>query len=105
VMFAGQIGVEFDCLSRADAVLIDLPIPQDKLAEFIGTSRESVNRHFNDLKAEGLTAMHERKIVLTPLFVAKFMRNKLPPKQIVLPASFTSPPLNVQAVKAPLERV
>jgi CRP-like cAMP-binding protein len=105
VMFAGQIGVEFDCLSRADAVLIDLPIPQDKLAEFIGTSRESVNRHFNDLKAEGLTAMHERKIVLTPLFVAKFLRNKLPPKQIMLPASFTAPPLNVQAVKAPLARV
>jgi CRP/FNR family cyclic AMP-dependent transcriptional regulator len=49
--------------------------------------------------------MHERKIVLTPLFVAKFLRNKLPPKQIMLPASFTAPPLNVQAVKAPLARV
>jgi CRP/FNR family transcriptional regulator len=73
VMFAGQIGREFSYGEKDDAVLIDLPIPQDKLAEFIGTSRESVNRHFSDLKAEGLADTHERKIVLTPAFVAQFL--------------------------------
>ena len=35
----------------------------------------------------------------------EFLRNKLPPKQIMLPTSFTAPPLNVQSVKAPLARV
>jgi CRP/FNR family cyclic AMP-dependent transcriptional regulator len=73
VMFASQIGCEFTYGERDDAVLIDLSIPQEKLAEFIGTSRESVNRHFSDLRAEGLADMHERKIVLTPAFVAKFL--------------------------------
>jgi CRP/FNR family transcriptional regulator, cyclic AMP receptor protein len=73
VMFAGQIGHQFTYGEKEDAVLIDLSIPQDKLAEFIGTSRESVNRHFSDLKAEGLADMHERKIVLTPAFVAQFL--------------------------------
>jgi CRP/FNR family transcriptional regulator len=73
VMFAGQIGCQFTYGEKEDAVLIDLSIAQDKLAEFIGTSRESVNRHFSDLKAEGLADMHERKIVLTPAFVAQFL--------------------------------
>jgi CRP/FNR family cyclic AMP-dependent transcriptional regulator len=104
-MFANQIGIEFDYLGTGDAVLIDLSIPQDKLAEFIGTSRESVNRHFNDLKAEGLTAIHERKIVLTPLFVAKFLRRKIASGQAALSTSFTARPVNGQVVKAPLARV
>ncbi|WP_277185305.1 Crp/Fnr family transcriptional regulator [Caballeronia sp. BR00000012568055] len=77
VMFAGQVGTPCDHLSdqldQGDAILIDLPIAQDKLAEFIGTSRESVNRHFSDLKAEGLVDMRERKIVLTPAFVARYV--------------------------------
>lgn len=73
VMFAGQIGREFSYGDKDDAVLIDLSIPQDKLAEFIGTSRESVNRHFSDLRAEGFADIHERKIVLTPAFVAQFL--------------------------------
>ncbi|APR35624.1 Crp/Fnr family transcriptional regulator [Paraburkholderia sp. SOS3] len=72
-MFATQIGTSFAHGGRAGAVLIDLSIAQDKLAEFIGTSRESVNRHFSDLKAEGLVDTHERKIVLTPAFVAQFL--------------------------------
>jgi CRP/FNR family cyclic AMP-dependent transcriptional regulator len=77
VMFAAQIGSPFNHLGDAGAVLIDLSIPQDKLAEFIGTSRESVNRHFNDLKTEGLVDIHQRKIVLTSLFVSKY----LPPQK------------------------
>jgi len=107
VMFANQIGVEFDYADAGDSVLIDLSIPQDKLAEFIGTSRESVNRHFNDLKAEGLTAMHERKIVLTPTFVERYLPHKAPAAPRVMPAAFASPPspFSVQYVKAPLARV
>jgi CRP-like cAMP-binding protein len=73
VMLASQIGCEFSHRGDADAVLIDLSIPQDKLAEFIGTSRESVNRHLKDLKAEGLVDIHERKVVLTRSFVARYL--------------------------------
>lgn len=78
VMFASQIGREFNYRGDADAILIDLSIPQDKLAEFIGTTRESVNRHFKDLKAEGLVDIYERKIVLTPDFVTKYLPNRTP---------------------------
>lgn len=102
VMFAGQIGCEHAYRDRGDAVLIDLPLPQDKLAEFIGTSRESVNRHFNDLRAEGLTDIHERKIVLTPAFVARYLPKHSPtPGSLVASAS---PASSGHAVKAPLER-
>ena len=73
VMLANQIGSEFSHDSDADAVLIDLPITQDKLADYIGTSRESVNRHFKDLKAEGLVDMYERKVVLTHQFGARYL--------------------------------
>ncbi|HEY1997331.1 Crp/Fnr family transcriptional regulator [Paraburkholderia sp.] len=72
-MFAAQIGCDFTYHDEPGAILIDLSIPQDKLAEFIGTSRESVNRHFSDLKAEGFVDTHERKIVLTPAFVAQYL--------------------------------
>jgi CRP/FNR family cyclic AMP-dependent transcriptional regulator len=104
VMFAGQIGCEFDYAGKSDAVLIDLSIPQDKLAEFIGTSRESVNRHFNDLKAEGLTDMHERKIVLTPAFVTRFLSKKKPAVTPVLSASFSPTTRSVHEIKGPLVR-
>jgi CRP/FNR family transcriptional regulator len=73
VMFSGQVGTACDYTEHGDAILIDLPIAQDKLAEFIGTSRESVNRHFSELRAEGLVDMRERRIVLTPAFVSRFM--------------------------------
>jgi len=72
-MFSGQVGTACDYTEHGDAILIDLPIAQDKLAEFIGTSRESVNRHFSELRAEGLVDMRERRIVLTPAFVSRFM--------------------------------
>jgi CRP/FNR family transcriptional regulator len=73
VMLANQIGCEFSHRGVADAVLIDLSITQDKLADFIGTSRESVNRHFKDLRAEGMVDIHERKVVLTRKFVARYL--------------------------------
>ncbi|WP_186222153.1 Crp/Fnr family transcriptional regulator [Burkholderia gladioli] len=72
-MFAGQIGSPFVHEGSGGALLIDLPIAQDKLADFIGTSRESVNRHLSDLKTEGLVDTHQRKIVLTPLFVSRHL--------------------------------
>ncbi|HEY3600117.1 MAG TPA: Crp/Fnr family transcriptional regulator [Paraburkholderia sp.] len=105
-MFAAQIGCPFVHAGLTGAILIDLSIAQDKLAEFIGTSRESVNRHFSDLKAEGLVDTHERKIVLTQAFVAHF----LPASAATLSAPPASPaqavaamPAN-QAFKAPLVR-
>ncbi len=73
VMLTSQIGRPFSHDGHADAVLIDLSIPQDKLAEFIGTSRESVNRHFNDLRSEGLVDLYQRKVVLTAAFVRRYL--------------------------------
>lgn len=73
VMLASQIGRPFNHVAHADAVLIDLSIPQDKIAEYIGTSRESVNRHFNDLRSEGLVDLHQRKVVLTAAFVRRYL--------------------------------
>jgi CRP/FNR family transcriptional regulator len=105
-MFANQIGAPFVHDGASGAVLIDLSIAQDKLAEFIGTSRESVNRHFSDLKAEGLVDTHERKVVLTPAFVAQF----LPGMPAALAAAGTAQPVasSVQpahhAYKAPVVR-
>jgi CRP/FNR family transcriptional regulator len=84
-MFSGQVGTPFDHPEHGESVLIDLPIAQDKLAEFIGTSRESVNRHFSDLKSEGFVDMHERKIVLTPAFVARYITKA--PDFAALPAN------------------
>jgi CRP/FNR family transcriptional regulator, cyclic AMP receptor protein len=98
-MFAAQIGCDFPYHDEPGAILIDLSIPQDKLAEFIGTSRESVNRHFSDLKAAGLVDTHERKIVLTPAFVAQY----LAPSAVsqVLDRART---LAAESLKAPLVR-
>jgi CRP/FNR family transcriptional regulator len=96
-MFAGQVGTRLEHPEHGDTILIDLPIAQDKLAEFIGTSRESVNRHFSDLKAEGFVDMHERKIVLTRAFVARYV-SKTP--------AFTAQSMNDAAheLRAPLMR-
>ncbi|HTJ91833.1 MAG TPA: Crp/Fnr family transcriptional regulator, partial [Pararobbsia sp.] len=108
-MFAMQIGAPFLHGERAGAVLIDLSIAQDKLAEFIGTSRESVNRHFSELKAEGLVDTYERKIVLTPLFVAQHLQGFPMPVAAGVPAhgptvaGATSKPANHDhAYKAPV---
>src|SRR5258708_19979911 len=106
LMFASQIGGEFPYCDEPGAILIDLSIPQDKLAEFIGTSRESVNRHFSDLKAEGLVDTHERKIVLRPAFVTQYMvtpaaRQPASASAQGLPAA---PALAADSFKAPLAR-
>ncbi|CAB3747737.1 Crp/Fnr family transcriptional regulator [Paraburkholderia humisilvae] len=90
-MFATQIGTPFAHGELAGALLIDLTIAQDKLAEFIGTSRESVNRHFSDLKTAGLVDTHERKIVLTPAFVAQFLPG------FAMPAATGAPARSVSA--------
>jgi CRP/FNR family transcriptional regulator, cyclic AMP receptor protein len=98
-MFAAQIGCDFTYHDEPGAVLIDLSIPQDKLAEFIGTSRESVNRHFSDLKAEGLVDTHERKIVLTPAFVAQYLAPSAANQVLARARS-----LAAESLKAPLAR-
>jgi CRP/FNR family transcriptional regulator len=85
-MFARQIGSPFVHAGVGTGILIDLSIPQDKLAEFIGTSRESVNRHFSDLKTEGLVDTYQRKIVLTPAFIAQYL------PEAETPAAKTAPP-------------
>jgi CRP/FNR family transcriptional regulator, cyclic AMP receptor protein len=105
VMFASQIGREFTYGDRDDAVLIDLSIPQDKLAEFIGTSRESVNRHFSDLRVEGLADMHERKIVLTPAFVAQFLPAWSPTPARKPSASASLPPRSIDMLRPEPKRV
>jgi CRP/FNR family cyclic AMP-dependent transcriptional regulator len=108
-MLASQIGCKFNHYGDADAILIDLPIPQDKLAEFIGTSRESVNRHFKDLKAEGLIEIHQRKIVLTRPFVLRYLPALARSPEFALSVSISARPLDELGsqgyrIKAPLAR-
>ena len=98
-MFAAQIGCDFTYHDEPGAILIDLTIAQDKLADFIGTSRESVNRHFSDLKAAGLVDTHERKIVLTPAFVARYLAPSAANQVLARARS-----LAAESLKAPLAR-
>lgn len=52
--------------------LIDLKLSQDQLADFIGTSRESVNRIIKDMKEEGVIDLQGRKMLLTPTFYEQY---------------------------------
>jgi len=46
------------------SILIDLPLKNQDLANFCGTTRESVNRMLNALKQEGILSIHKGKITI-----------------------------------------
>ncbi|WP_174730816.1 Crp/Fnr family transcriptional regulator [Mesobacillus harenae] len=48
-------------------ILIDLPLTNQELANFCGTSRESTNRILNDLKREGIISVKKGKIMVHDL--------------------------------------
>jgi CRP/FNR family transcriptional regulator len=52
--------------------LIDLKISQDDLADFVATSRESVNRIIKDFKDEGILDFSGRKMILTKDFYNEY---------------------------------
>lgn len=54
-------------LRRQDGILIDLPLTNQELANFCGTSRESTNRILNDLKRENIISVKKGKITVHDL--------------------------------------
>ncbi len=48
--------------------------------------------------------MHERKIVLTPAFVARFLSKKKPAVATVIPTSFSPVATGIHEIKGPLVR-
>lgn len=52
---------------RETGILIDLPLTNQELANFCGTSRESTNRILNELKREGIISIKNGKILIHDL--------------------------------------
>jgi CRP-like cAMP-binding protein len=52
---------------QKDGILIDLPLTNQELANFCGTSRESTNRILNDLKREQVISIKKGKIIVHDL--------------------------------------
>lgn len=51
-------------IQTPNGILIDLPLTNQELANFCGTSRESTNRILNDLKRENILSIQKGKIVI-----------------------------------------
>ncbi|MBT2678174.1 Crp/Fnr family transcriptional regulator [Bacillus sp. ISL-35] len=51
-------------IHKDTGILIDLPLTNQELANFCGTSRESTNRILNDLKREGIISIKKGKILI-----------------------------------------
>lgn len=51
-------------IQKKDGILIDLPLTNQQLGDFCGTSRESTNRFLNDLKREGIISVTKGKITV-----------------------------------------
>lgn len=54
-------------LTKPDGILIDLPLTNQELANFCGTSRESTNRILNELKREEVISIKKGKIIVHDL--------------------------------------
>ncbi|WP_226037667.1 Crp/Fnr family transcriptional regulator [Aquibacillus saliphilus] len=54
-------------LKKDDGILIDMVLTNQELANFCGTSRESVNRLLNDLKRNNILSMEKSKIFIHDL--------------------------------------
>ena len=55
-------------INDEEVYIIDLKISQNELADFIATSRESVNRVLKDLKERDIIDLKGKRIVLKPAF-------------------------------------
>jgi CRP/FNR family transcriptional regulator len=54
-------------IEKQDGILIDLPLTNQELANFCGTSRESTNRILNDLKRHDIISVKKGKILVHDL--------------------------------------
>lgn len=61
-------------IQKTDGILIDLPLTNQELANFCGTSRESTNRILNELKKECVISINKGKIVVHDL---QFLKNEI----------------------------
>lgn len=61
-------------VQQKDGILIDLPLTNQKLGDFCGTSRESTNRIVNDLRHKGVISLHKGKITVHNL---QYLRDEI----------------------------
>lgn len=61
-------------VKKDNGILIDLPLTNQELANFCGTSRESTNRILNDLKREGIISIIKGKIIVHDV---EFLRQEI----------------------------
>lgn len=61
-------------IKKEDGILIDLPLTNQELANFCGTSRESANKILNDLKRESIISINKGKITIHNL---QFLREEI----------------------------
>lgn len=61
-------------VQKNDGILIDLPLTNQKLGDFCGTSRESTNRILNDLRSKGIISLHKGKITVHNL---QYLRDEI----------------------------
>ena len=54
-------------IHKTDGILIDLPLTNQELANFCGTSRESTNRILNELKKDNIISVKRGKITILDL--------------------------------------
>ncbi|MFO1444801.1 Crp/Fnr family transcriptional regulator [Bacillus sp. Bva_UNVM-123] len=59
---------------KKNGVLIDLPLTNQELGNFCGTSRESTNKFLNELKREGVISINKGKITIHNL---QYLRDEI----------------------------
>ena len=61
-------------VQKSNGILIDLPLTNQQLGDFCGTSRESTNKILNKLKREGILSITKNKITVHNL---EYLRNEI----------------------------
>lgn len=61
-------------VQKKDGILIDLPLTNQKLGDFCGTSRESTNRFLNELKRMGVISLTKGRISIHDL---QYLRDEI----------------------------
>ena len=51
-------------VQRPDGTLLELPLTQEGLANMVGVTRESVNRHLSTLRRQGVIAREGRRFLI-----------------------------------------
>lgn len=61
-------------VQKEDGILIDLPLTNQQLGDFCGTSRESTNRYLNELKRDSIVSFEKGKIKIYDL---QYLKNEI----------------------------